>query len=153
MNRYSNRHNNVQAGAFAAPLVPLMLMSALYNPIAYQAGFGEIALLWLIGLSLSFALIVIHELGHVIAAHFVGIEISHITIGHWRKVISFQLGASTVVVRAAPATGYVQLKTSLHFYSIPRMTVLLLAGVFAEGLIVGLAIYIRPESNIYSFGD
>lgn len=153
MSRYSNRHNVLQVGAFAAPFVPLMLMSAIYDPIAYQAGFGEIGLLWLTGLGIGFGMIAIHELGHVIAAFLVGIEISNITIGHWRKVISFPIGDTTVTIRAAPATGYVQAKPTLHFYSAPRMAVFLFAGVLAEGLVASFAVYTQSPSHILSFGD
>lgn len=152
MNRYSNSNSILHAGTFAAPVVPLMLMLAIYSP-PYQAGFGEVCLLWLTGLGINFGMIVIHELGHVVAARLVGIEIAHITIGHWRKVISFVIDTTTVTVRAAPASGYVLPKPTLHFYSVPRLAVFLLAGVVAEGLVAGFAVYARPDSEVLSFGE
>lgn len=82
----------LQAGAFVAPLVPLMIVSALYrDSMLYRSNLLEVALLWFVGFLVSYALIIVHESGHLLAARVFGIEIESVTIGHWKKLLSFKL--------------------------------------------------------------
>ena len=135
MNRYSGGNTVLHAGTFFLPMVPLALLSAIYDD-THNSTLIEVALLWIVGLGISYALIFIHELGHALAARLVGIEITSMVIGHWRKLTSFRLGGMTVVIRAAPSSGYVAPKASPKLLSIPRGIVFLLAGVMAEACVV-----------------
>ena len=52
-------------------------------------------------------LLVLHELGHALAARSVGWRVSEIVIGFGRELTRFRLGHTRVRVRAAPLEGYV----------------------------------------------
>lgn len=154
MSRYSGRHTVLHAGAFMTPLIPLAIISAMYDHAPYKASPWNIALLWVVGLVISYSLIVVHELGHWFAARSVGMEIADITIGHWRRLASFSIGRATATLRAAPSTGYVTLKTSPKLFSAPRMIVFFLAGVVAEGcFILIFALAVSAPDDLYSFSD
>ncbi|MBI5380410.1 MAG: tetratricopeptide repeat protein [Opitutae bacterium] len=140
MNRYSAGHNLLHAGSFISPLLPLMILSAAYPSSPYIPNLAVIVLLWCLGLVISYGLIAIHEMGHAIAAHLVGLEFTSITIGHWRKLFSLQLNKITVTVRAAPACGYVELRLTPRSFSSPRIIAFLLAGIFFETIAVVLAL-------------
>jgi len=153
MNRYSAGHNLLQASAFAAPVLPMMILAAVYPHPLYVATLPDLGFLWLLGLGVSYGLIAVHETGHAIAARLVGLELTSITIGHWRKLFSFRLGSFTVTVRAAPSSGYVAAKLSPNSFSAPRVVVFLLAGVATELIPVGLAALGPDVPGIRSFGD
>lgn len=153
MNRYSGRDTVLHAGTYFVPFVAFMLVSALYSESSYPRSLLDLGLLWLIGLGFSYAAIIVHELGHVIAARAVGIEITHITIGHWRKLVSFPIGATTFTLRAAPASGYVVPKLSVSLLSAPRVIPFLLAGVIAQGIVIGLITLFPRPTTITSFND
>ncbi len=117
----------LHAWTFMAPVLPLTLMSAFYRDVMnYQCPPHETALLWLVGLLVSYALIIIHEAGHLLAARLVGIEIESVTIGHWRKLVTFNIRTLKVTLRAAPASGYVMQKSALKHTSISATVFFLL---------------------------
>lgn len=154
MNRYSGQHSVLRAGAFIAPLLPFVIVLALYPDPPYSAGIGVLIPIWLLGFLISYSLIITHELGHWLAARLVGVEVSDITIGHWRRLVSFSIKGVSVNLRAAPSTGYVTIKPSLKSFSAPRMVAVLLAGVFAEGVFIALfAVGLSAPENLYSIGD
>ncbi|MFA6286894.1 MAG: site-2 protease family protein [Opitutaceae bacterium] len=136
-------------------MIPLAILAARYDDSPYDKGSPVgIVILWIVGFVISYSLIVVHELGHWLAARCTGLEISDITIGHWRRLVSFSIKGVTANLRAAPSSGYVTLKPSLNMYSAPRMIVFLLAGVVAEGcFIIAIACTVTAPDNIHSFGD
>src|ERR1044072_6882938 len=112
MNRYSAGHTVVDAGTLALPLLPYALSHSLYRQYAYSEPWYAIPALWLLGLGIAYALILVHESGHALVGWLAGIEISGVTIGHWRKIGTCRVGGVPVTFRAAPATGYVSIKPS-----------------------------------------
>lgn len=137
MNRYSGGPNVVDFGAFFAPFAPLLIIAILYDKTVYPISLFEMPTLWALGLLISFALIVVHEGAHWIVGKLFGIEITSVTIGHWRKLFSFTLGGVPVTFRAAPSSGFV---TVGGFHSVPawRLAPFLGAGVCAEIVLVVL---------------
>jgi tetratricopeptide (TPR) repeat protein len=152
MNRYSAGHNWLYAGAYAGPIVPLWIIST-YTDSPYVATPLNIVLLWVAGFGISYGMIAAHELGHAAAARLVGIEITTINIGHWRRLFAFQWRKVEIVVRAAPSTGYVTLRPSPNLLSAPRMVPMLLAGVATEMGIVAVAALGSFPVAIQSFRD
>jgi peptidase M50-like protein len=53
-------------------------------------------------------LLVLHELGHALAARLVGWKVTEIVIGFGRELRAFRIGATRVRLRALPVEGYVQ---------------------------------------------
>jgi hypothetical protein len=154
MNRYSGRNSVLHAGTFVAPLLPFVIVLAFYPDPPYSAGLGILIPIWLLGFLISYSLIITHELGHWAAARLVGIEVTDITIGHWRRLVSFSIKGVAVIIRAAPSTGYVTIKPSLRSLSAPRMVVILMAGVFAEGVLITLvSVGLSAPENLNSAGD
>jgi hypothetical protein len=140
MNRYSAGHSVLHFGAFIAPILPVTLTSAFYREVMdYQSPPYETALLWLVGLLVSYLLIIIHEAGHLLAARLVGIEIESVTIGHWKRLWAFNLFGLKVTLRVAPASGYVMPKPAYKTAALPASILFLLGGVAMEGLFVALA--------------
>lgn len=153
MNRYSGGPQVLYAGSYLAPLVPLVIMNAIYDPMEYRATLLDLLLLWLLGLLLSYAMIAIHEAGHWLGARLGGIEIASITIGHWRRLLLVTLGKMTITLRAAPASGYVMPKNAPRDYTAPRMIPFLLGGVAAESACVILVWKMGAPATIASLGD
>ena len=78
----------------------LLAVELLREPTAAKLGLMFLVLAW-------GPLLVVHELGHAIAARLVGWRVSEIVIGFGRELTSFQLGSTLVRVKAAPVEGYV----------------------------------------------
>lgn len=53
-------------------------------------------------------LLVVHELGHALAARLVGWRVHEIVLGFGREVAAFSIGATRVRVKALPVEGYVR---------------------------------------------
>lgn len=153
MNRYSGGPQVLYAGTYLAPLIPLAIVTAAYDPMSYRATLVDLVVLWLLGLALSYAMIAIHEAGHCLGARVAGIAIANVTIGHWRKLVTFRLGTMTVTLRAAPASGYVMPKNAPKNFSTPRMILFLLGGVVAEGGCVAWVWAMESPPGIASLGD
>lgn len=143
----------VRTGTYAVPILPLFLVSAFYAGAPYHVGPLEVIALWIAGLAISYLLIAFHEAGHAIAARLLGIEIDTVTIGHWRKLLAFSLARVKIVVRAAPASGYVAIKPDFKRHPFWRNAIFLLAGVVAEGAVVGAVALTSCPATLLSFGD
>lgn len=139
MNRYPSSPSLLNLGAFALPLLPILLALQHYDSTAHPIGYTDLAILWTLGLALGYLLILIHEGGHWLAGRCVGIEIDAITIGHWRQIVSFRVGQLLITLRAAPDSGSATLRLGPHLASRTRMSVFLLGGVAAEFLVLILA--------------
>ncbi|MCD4653192.1 RIP metalloprotease RseP, partial [bacterium] len=78
----------------------------------FETIFGKIiSLLWVFGpavLVLGF-LIFIHELGHFLAARFVGIRVEVFSIGFGKRLIGFRRGATDYRLSIFPFGGYVRM--------------------------------------------
>jgi membrane-associated protease RseP (regulator of RpoE activity) len=96
------------------------------------ANWFEVTALWGIGLAINLSLVAIHELGHVLAGRIVGLKIAEITIGHWRKLISWQWGTIRIHLRAVPSSGYVMAVPSERLLHKWRAALLFIGGVIAE---------------------
>jgi len=59
-----------------------------------------------VGLSL---LILIHELGHFLAAKWVGIQVPRFSLGFGKRLAGFQWGETEFVLAAIPLGGYVKM--------------------------------------------
>ncbi len=94
-------------------------------------------------------LLVVHELGHAIAARLVGWRVSEIVIGFGRELARFQLGSTLVRVKAAPVEGYV-LPSPIRLRS-PRLESAFIysAGPGAE-LVVLLGLYVLADGRLFT---
>ncbi len=97
-------------------------------------------------------LLVVHELGHAIAARLVGWRVSEIVIGFGRELARFQLGSTLVRVKAAPVEGYV-LPSPIRLRS-PRLESAFIysAGPGAE-LFVLLGLYVLADGRLFTRTD
>lgn len=152
MNRYSAGNNWLSLSAFSIPLLPLFLLGYNYPLSPYYISPLDFVWLWLCGLLVSYGLIAVHETGHAIAGYLVGIEITDLTIGHWRKLFTFNVGSVLVTIRAAPSTGYVSPVASSALFSAPRFTFFLLAGVLAEAWVIALTASLPAIPQLDSLG-
>ncbi len=85
-------------------------------------------------------LLVIHELGHAIAAHWVGWRVGEIVIGFGRELTCFQVGSTLVRIKAAPVEGYVlpspsrlrspRLESAFIYFAGPGAELLVLWGLY-----------------------
>ncbi|MFC1641491.1 site-2 protease family protein [Myxococcota bacterium] len=90
-----------------------------------------IALFWV-------PLLVLHEVGHALAARWVGWRISEVVIGFGPEVIRFRAGACRVRVRASPLEGYVAPSPASLRAARGKSAFVYAAGPGAELLLVGL---------------
>ena len=97
-------------------------------------------------------LLVIHELGHAIAAHWVGWRVSEIVIGFGRELTCFQIGSTLVRIKAAPVEGYV-LPSPSRLRS-PRLesAFIYAAGPGAE-LLVLWGLYVLADGRLFTPTD
>lgn len=146
MSRYSSHKGVFDIGAFIEPLLPLSLAFGLYkDSLRYEVVWSTIPLLWFLGLAINYALIVVHELGHVFVARLLGWTVESVTIGQWHRLFSFSVGPATVTVRSAPSPGFVQTTPAAHENSVYKAGAFLLAGSLAEvGAGVSMFLLDRP---------
>lgn len=97
-------------------------------------------------------LLVIHELGHAIAARLVGWRVSEIVIGFGRELTRFQLGSTLVRLKAAPVEGYVL--PSPNRLRSPRLesAFIYAAGPGAE-LVVLFGLYVLADGHLFTRTD
>ncbi|MHC4656886.1 MAG: site-2 protease family protein [Planctomycetota bacterium] len=98
-------------------------------------------------------LILVHELGHLIAAKLSGIPIQQFSVGFGRKLWSFTSGKTQYRISLLPIAGYVlpEAKSLDDFYRIPssRRIVFALGGPFAN---IILSIICLAVLNIITTG-
>ncbi len=94
-------------------------------------------------------LLVVHELGHAIAARLVGWRVSEIVIGFGPELTRFQLGSTLVRVKAAPVEGYV-LPSPIRLRS-PRLECAFIyaAGPGAE-LVLLLGLWVLAGGRLFT---
>ncbi|MEN9579920.1 MAG: hypothetical protein RJA70_2929 [Pseudomonadota bacterium] len=87
-------------GVVGGVLASLLLAEVLrgFDPVRLSVLF--VLLAWV-------PLLVLHELGHALAARSVGWRVSEIVIGFGREVTRFRVGETRVRIHAAPLEGYV----------------------------------------------
>jgi Flp pilus assembly protein TadD len=84
-------------------------------------------------------LLVLHELGHALAARAVGWHVTEVVIGFGRELLRFRIGETRVRVRAVPIEGYVipspnsvrgaRLKQAWIYFSGPLADLLVLGSI------------------------
>jgi hypothetical protein len=106
-----------------------------------------------LGLVISYALIGVHELGHAVMAKLVGMRVFGITVGHWKRVLSFTVKGITVDIRAAPDSGYVNLDFTVESWRLVPLTAMFLAGIGAEALVMFWTALVPGPTAMDSFAD
>lgn len=86
-------------------------------------------------------MLIVHELGHAVAAKMLGWQVREIVIGFGRDLWSFRVGATRVRIKLAPVEGYVlpapvepdnvRLKSTLVYAAGPGAELVVLAGMIA----------------------
>jgi tetratricopeptide (TPR) repeat protein len=142
--RYSAGHNVAHLGVFILPLFPFFLTSGWADHHDYLVGWPAFIALWIWALAIHLALIALHEFGHFFAARMLGIEISDLTIGHWKKIAKVRWRGTEISIRAIPDSGYVTAVPNENLLSRWRAVLFLAAGILVEvfvvaGAAVGLA--------------
>ena len=119
-------------------LFTIMILLAIFEE--YSAGRLSVILVLLFWIPM----LVLHELGHAIAAHLLGWRVKEIVIGFGRELWQWQVGETRIRVKLAPVEGYVlplptsargmRLKSALIYAAGPGIELLLLAAmVFVLG--------------------
>jgi len=153
VNRYSAGHEKLRLGVFLLPVFPLGILAARTQYTTYLIGPGEVFGLFALAISVHLGLVVIHEVGHVVAGWLFRMPIRGITIGHWRRLVSFRIGATQIDLRAIPDVGYVVLAPRAEHVRLWPQTAFALGGVLLEGAVVVAIWSIRAPDEIGSFHD
>jgi hypothetical protein len=77
-------------------------------------------------------LLVLHELGHALAARSVGWHVTEVVIGFGRELMRFRVGATRVRIRALPVEGYVVPSPSSTAHARSKQAWIYLAGPLTE---------------------
>jgi tetratricopeptide (TPR) repeat protein len=83
-------------------------------------------------------LLVLHELGHALAARLVGWKVTEIAIGFGRELRRFRIGAMRVRLRALPVEGYVQFSPNSTERARIKHAFVYLAGPLTELLVLAV---------------
>lgn len=112
-------------------------------------GFSHNKLSVLFVLAFWVPLLVLHELGHALAARLLGWNVTEIAIGFGRELRRFQVGATRVRLRAVPIEGYVLLSPRSTERARAKQAFIYFAGPLTELLVLALLVPIldfRPPS-------
>jgi peptidase M50-like protein len=101
-------------------------------------GFSANKLSVLFVLSFWVPLLLLHELGHALAARSVGWRVSEVVIGFGRELRRFQIGHTRVRIRALPVEGYVVPSPSSVAHGRRKQAWIYLGGPLAELLLLGV---------------
>ena len=102
----------------------------------------------------------IHELGHLLAARACGVEATELGLGWGRKVCGFKRGGVEYKLHALPVGAYVRLDMAgLQTRPLSQQVLVLLAGVIvnlcaaslASGTIFGAMNYLLAATNLLPF--
>jgi len=83
-------------------------------------------------------LLVLHELGHALAARLLGWKVTEIVIGFGRELRRFRVGETRVRLRAVPIEGYVLLSPRSTRRARAKQALIYFAGPLTELLVLGL---------------
>lgn len=83
-------------------------------------------------------LLVLHELGHALAARLLGWHVSEIVIGFGRELRRFRVGGTRVRLRAVPIEGYVLLSPRSTRHARSKQAFIYFAGPLTELLVLAL---------------
>ncbi|HTQ31537.1 MAG TPA: site-2 protease family protein [Opitutaceae bacterium] len=111
---------------------PLVVLSA--DETLHISWFTALICL-VIGFFLLHGIIAIHELGHTLAGHVVGIRISSFLVGAGRKLVEFRLGETVVTWKLFPKCGLVRPVQSQYLFSTYQYVPFILGGIVAEVLL------------------
>ncbi len=97
-------------------------------------------------------MLVVHELGHAVAARLMGWRVNELVIGYGRELTCFYFGSALVRLKAAPLEGYV-LPSPVRLRS-PRLES---AFIYAAGpgieILVLLGLYILADGQLFTRTD
>ncbi len=99
-------------------------------------GFSVNKLSVLFVLSFWGPLLVLHELGHALAARSVGWHVTEVVIGFGRELRRFRIGATRVRIRALPVEGYVLLSPNSIAHARRKQAWIYFAGPLTELLLL-----------------
>jgi len=83
-------------------------------------------------------LLVLHELGHALAARLLGWHVTEVVIGFGRELRRFRIGSTRVRLRAVPIEGYVLLSPRSTAHARSKQAFIYFAGPLTELLVLGL---------------
>lgn len=98
-------------------------------------------------------MLVLHELGHAVAARLLGWDVKEIVIGFGRTLWQFRLGETQIRIKLAPVEGYVlPAANSARFLRAKSMAVYA-AGPGAELLLLGIIVGFVGWGTVFSLSD
>lgn len=153
MNRYSAGHQKLRLNVLLLPILPFVVMAAIFPETTYQISLPELLVLFFLGIAIHLGLVVVHELGHVVAAALFRIPLRGFTIGHWRRLVSFKICGVSVDIRAVPDVGYVVPAVKASHMRIAPLAVFLLGGAVAEAVVFFVVFHVNAPAELRSFGD
>jgi len=83
-------------------------------------------------------LLVLHELGHALAARLCGWHVTEIVIGFGRELRRFRVGETRIRVKAVPVEGYVLLSPNSVEHARAKQALIYFAGPLTQLLLLGL---------------
>jgi hypothetical protein len=101
-------------------------------------GFSHNKLSVLFVLAFWAPLLLLHELGHALAARLLGWRVSEIVIGFGRELSRFRVGATRVRLRAVPVEGYVLLSPRSTRRARSKQAFIYFAGPLTELLVLAV---------------
>jgi hypothetical protein len=125
----------------------LMILAAVFQEYSTQRlGLLLIILFWA-------PMLVLHELGHAVAARLLGWRVREIVIGFGRDLWQWQIGETRVRIKLAPVEGYVlpAPRDSRHIRI--KSMLIYAAGPGAELLLLAILIAIFGRDAIFSHSD
>lgn len=117
-------------------LLGLGLLALLAADLAQGFSASKLSVVFVI--SFWGPLLVLHELGHAVAARLFGWHVSEIVIGFGRELRRFQVGSTRVRLRALPVEGYVVLSPSSTERARVKQAFIYFAGPLTELLILAV---------------
>jgi hypothetical protein len=153
LNPLSVSDRRLSLWGYLAPLFPLVVLHQIRPGTVTHLSPGEFALLWVVGLLVSYLLIASHEAGHVLFARMFRLPIESVTIGRWFKIGTFSLRGTPVTLRACPSRGSVRIPSGMHRVSPFGHTLFLSGGVLANAILVALLFVIPTPASMESRVD
>jgi hypothetical protein len=101
-------------------------------------GFSQNKLSVLFVLAFWVPLLVLHELGHALAARLLGWSVTEIVIGFGRELSRFRVGGTRVRLRAVPVEGYVLLSPRSTRHARSKQAIIYFAGPLTGLLVLAL---------------
>ena len=98
-------------------------------------------------------MLVLHELGHAVAARLLGWDVKEIVIGFGRTLWRFRVGETQIRIKLAPVEGYVLPAANSARFLRAKSMAIYAAGPGAELLLLGIIVWFTGWDALFSNSD